>query len=185
MKEYNLTDFYDAKTDQLTPLFYRGDRAMRESGFDPSARFGPFSVGIVNYNSVDLNSLLYRMEMDLAAIHTLLDQPRQAEIWSQRAVTRASTIRRLMWDSKSGLFADYNFVTAQRLDYPFLSTFYPLWAGLVTPEEAAAVAANLLLFEKDGGLQTSARVSGNQWDAPFGWAPLQIVAWILARLATD
>ena len=66
--EPQIVDFYDAKTDKLTPLFYRGDRAMRESGFDPSARFGPFSVGIVNYNSVDLNSLLYRMEMDLFAL---------------------------------------------------------------------------------------------------------------------
>jgi alpha,alpha-trehalase len=176
VKEYNLADFYDSNTGQLTPLFYRGDRAMRESGFDPSARFGPFSVGIVNYNSVDLNSLLYRMEMDLAAIHSLLDQPRQAELWSQRAATRASTIRRLMWDQKTGLFADYNFVTSQRLDYPFLTTFYPLWAGLATQEEAAAVAANLPLFEKEGGLQTSSHVSGNQWDAPFGWAPLQIIA---------
>jgi alpha,alpha-trehalase len=176
VKEYNLADFYDKQKDQLTPLFYKGDRAMRESGFDPSARFGPFSVGIVNYNSVDLNSLLFRMEMDMAAIFEFMDQPRQAEVWSQRAATRASTIRKLMWDAKTGLFADYNFVTHQRLDYPFLSTFYPLWAGLATKEEAAAVAANLPLFEKSGGLETSNRVSGNQWDAPFGWAPLQIIA---------
>ncbi len=173
---YNIADFYDAKSDQLTSLFYRGDRAMRESGFDPSARFGPFSVGIVNYNSVDLNSLLYRMEMDISAAYSLIDQPRLAEIWSGRAASRASTIQRLMWDNKSGLFTDYNFVTGERLDYPFLSTFYPLWAGLATQEQAVAVAANLPMFEKDGGLQTSARVSGNQWDAPFGWAPLQIIA---------
>jgi len=176
VKDYNLADFYDSQTGQLKPMFFRGDRAMRESGFDPSARFGPFSVGIVTYNSADLNSLLYRMEMDMATIRGLLDQPRLAEIWSARAAARASAIRRLMWDGKAGLFADYNFVLRQRLDYPFLTTFYPLWAGLATPEEAAAVAANLPLFERDGGLQTSTRVSGNQWDAPFGWAPLQIIA---------
>lgn len=176
VKEYNPDDFYNRATGELTPLFYQGDRAMRESGFDPSARFGPFSVGIVNYNSVDLNSLLYRMEMDMAAIEGLLDQPRLGAIWSQRAATRAAAVRRLMWDGKSGLFTDYNFVSRQRHDYPFLTAFYPLWAGLATPEEAAAVAANLPLFEKDGGLQTSNRVSGNQWDAPFGWAPLQIIA---------
>jgi alpha,alpha-trehalase len=176
VKEYNLADFFNAKTGQLTPLFYRADRAMRESGFDPSARFGPFSVGIVNYNSVDLNSLLHRMEMDMAAIYSLLDEPRTAEIWSARAAKRAAAIRSLMWDAKSGLFADYNFVTRQRQDYPFLTTFYPLWAGLATPEEAAAVEANLPLFEKTGGLETSTNASGNQWDAPFGWAPLQIIA---------
>ena len=174
--EYNLSDFYDKKKDQLTPLYYQGDRAMRESGFDPSARFGPFSVGIVNHNSVDLNSLLYRMEMDMAAIYTILDQPRTASTWSTRAASRAATIRKLMWDTKTGLFLDYNFKTGQRLNYPFLTTFYPLWSGLANQEEAAWVAGNLPLFEKEGGLQTSARISGNQWDAPFGWAPLQIIA---------
>jgi alpha,alpha-trehalase len=174
--EYNLSDFYDKQKDQLTPLYYQGDRAMRESGFDPSARFGPFSVGIVNHNSVDLNSLLYRMEMDMAAIYTILDQPHTASIWSQQAASRATKIRTLMWDTKTGLFLDYNFKTGQRLNYPFLTTFYPLWAGLANQEEAAWVARNLPLFEKEGGLQTSARVSGNQWDAPFGWAPLQIIA---------
>jgi alpha,alpha-trehalase len=176
IKEYDIAGFYDQNTDRLTPLFYRGDRAMRESGFDPSGRFGPFSVTIVNYNSVDLNSLLYRMEMDIAAIHTLLDQPRLAERWTARAATRAERIRRLMWDPNTGLFADYNFVTGQRLNYPFLTTFYPLWAGLATEEEASVVAASLPMFERAGGLQTSTTVSGNQWDAPFGWAPLQIVA---------
>jgi alpha,alpha-trehalase len=176
IQEYSLPDFYNAKTGELTQLFYRGDRAMRESGFDPSARFGPFSVGIVNYNSVDLNALLYRMEMEMAAIHELLDQPRTAEIWTARASKRATTMRRLMWNAESGMFADYNFVTGQRLYYPFLTTFYPLWAGFATKEEAAAVAKNLPLFEKSGGLQTSGNVSGNQWDAPFGWAPLQIIA---------
>jgi alpha,alpha-trehalase len=116
------------------------------------------------------------MEMDIAAIHSLLDQPRPAEIWSERAATRAQTIRHLMWDQKAGLFTDYNFVAGQRLDYPFLTTFYPLWAGFATKEEASAVAANLSMFEKEGGLQTSTNVSGSQWDAPFGWAPLQVIA---------
>jgi alpha,alpha-trehalase len=174
--EYNLADFYDAKTGKLTPLYYRADRAMRESWFDPSARFGPFSVGIVNYNSVDLNSLLYRMEMDMAAIYTVMDEPRLAEIWTERGDKRAAAVRSLMWDAKSGLFTDYNFVTKQRLDYPFLTTFYPLWAGIATPEQAAAVAKNVSRFEQPGGLETSTNVSGNQWDAPFGWAPLQIIA---------
>ena len=176
VKEYNVADFFDRKTGQLTPLYYRADRAMRESGFDPSARFGPFSVGIINYNSVDLNSLLYRMEMDMSAIYGFLDQPRTAEIWAERAAKRAAAIRNLMWDPKFGLFADYNFVSRQRQNYPFLTTFYPLWAGFATPEQAAAVAAKLPRFEKPGGLETSTNVSGNQWDAPFGWAPLQIIA---------
>jgi alpha,alpha-trehalase len=149
---------------------------MRESGFDPSGRFGPFSADILSYDPVDLNCLLYRMEMDTATIHTLLDQPRQAAIWAERAEQRANRIRRLMWNEKQGLFFDYNFEARRQSDYRFVTTFYPLWAGIATPDEAARVAANLPLFERAGGLQTSDLVTGDQWDAPFGWAPMQIIA---------
>ncbi|SPF54792.1 Periplasmic trehalase (fragment) [Candidatus Sulfopaludibacter sp. SbA4] len=60
--------------------------------------------------------------------------------------------------------------------YPFLTTFYPLWTGIASPEQAARVAGNLPLFERPGGLETSTHHSGDQWDAPFGWAPLQWIA---------
>jgi alpha,alpha-trehalase len=60
--------------------------------------------------------------------------------------------------------------------YPFLTTFYPLWAGFASKEQAASVEKNLVLFEKAGGLQTSVQVTGNQWDSPFGWAPLEMIA---------
>jgi alpha,alpha-trehalase len=174
--EYDEAKFYDAADDRLTPQFFVADRAMRESGFDPSARFGPFSAGILDYNPVALNSLLYRMETDLAAIQTLLDQPREAQLWTERAQKRAGAINRLMWDDQAGLYFDYNFAQKTRSGYAFLTTFYPLWAGIASPEQAAKVAANLPRFERAGGLQTSTQVTGNQWDAPFGWAPLQIIA---------
>ncbi len=58
----------------------------------------------------------------------------------------------------------------------FLTTFYPLWAGIASTQQAARVAANLPMFERAGGLQTSTSESGDQWDAPFGWAPLQLIA---------
>jgi alpha,alpha-trehalase len=176
VREYDLAHYYDAKHDRLTPLFYQGDRAMRESGFDPSARFGPFSVDIVNYNPVDLNCLLYRMEMDMAAILTILDQPREASEWFGRAGRRADAINHLMWNAQAGLYFDYNFARRQQSGYRFITTFYPLWAGLATPEQAAGVEGHLPVFERAGGLQTSDRVTGDQWDAPFGWAPMQVIA---------
>ena len=60
--------------------------------------------------------------------------------------------------------------------YPFLTTFYPLWAGIASQEQAAHVVRNLAMFERPGGLRTSEFQSGDQWDAPFGWAPLQWIA---------
>ena len=139
-------------------------------------RFGPFSVDIISYNPVDLNCLLYRMEMDTAAICKLLKRRREAKLWSRRAERRAAAINRLMWNERAGLYFDYDFVRRRQSRYHFLTTFYPLWAGIATAEQASRVVANLPVFERAGGLQTSDRVTGDQWDAPFGWAPLELIA---------
>ncbi|MBV8071210.1 MAG: trehalase [Acidobacteriaceae bacterium] len=173
---YDVSQYWDRKTDQLTMLFYKGDRSMRESGFDPSNRFGPFNIDIIHYNPVCLNSLLYLMEMQTGDILRILGKNAEAAQWRKRAEQRAAIVNRLMWDEKDGLYYDYDFVTKNVRHYPFLTTFYPLWAGFATKEQAARVEKNLPLFEKAGGLQTSTYVSGNQWDAPFGWAPLQMIA---------
>ena len=173
---YDVSQYYDRKTDQLTPLFYKGDRSMRESGFDPSNRFGPFNIDIIHYNPVCLNSLLYLMETQTAEILDALGRSAEAGPWRKRAEIRAERVNRLMWDEKDGLYYDYDFGTKSLRHYPFLTTFYPLWAGFASKQQAARVEKNLPLFEKPGGLQTSTYVSGNQWDSPFGWAPLQMIA---------
>ncbi len=174
--DYDVNEYYDRANDSLTPLFYKGDRSMRESGFDPSNRFGPFNIDIIHYNPVCLNSLLYLMEQQTASMLRTLGQNQEAQQWLALAKTRAERINHLMWDENDGLYYDYDFATGQRRRYPFLTTFYPLWAGIASKEQAKRVRDNLSLFEKDGGLQTSTNVSGNQWDAPFGWAPLQMIA---------
>lgn len=176
VKEYDIKRYYDSATGTLTPLFYEADRAMRESGFDPSFRFGPFSAAIVDYNTVALNALLYRMETDLATVYSLLDEPRISQTWTERAQARREAVERLMWDEEAGFFFDYDFVNNRRSSYLYLTTFFPLWAGLATRKQAAVMVASLPVFERVGGLQASANNSGSQWDAPFGWAPLHLIA---------
>ena len=171
--EYDGSQYYDSKHNRLTPLFYKGDRSMRESGFDPSNRFGPFSADIIQYNPVCLNTLLYLMESESGQILEILGRDRGAEIWRERARNRAAAINRLMWDGGAGMYFDYNFERRAISKYPFLTTFYPLWAGIASPVQAARVVTNLPLFERPAGLQTSPRETGDQWDAPFGWAPLE------------
>jgi alpha,alpha-trehalase len=81
-----------------------------------------------------------------------------------------------LWDGQRGEFFDYNVPEKKRSVYEYASTFYPLWAGLATKEEAAAVARNLDHFERPGGLLMSPYETGAQWDAPYAWAPLQLIA---------
>ena len=174
--DYDVTLYYDRSADLLTDLFYKGDRSMRESGFDPSNRFGPFSVDIIHYAPVCLNSLLYQMEADAAEISTVLGRDADAARWRERARARQQRINKTLWDETAGLYFDYSFRTERRRPYEFATTFYPLWVGLATGEQARRVRSNLPKLEAPGGLLTSTQVTGNQWDAPFGWAPLQMIA---------
>ncbi|HEV7499001.1 MAG TPA: trehalase family glycosidase, partial [Vicinamibacteria bacterium] len=173
--DYDVDRYYDRKTDRLTDLFYKGDRSMRESGFDPSNRFGLFNVDVIHYAPVCLNSLLYRMETEGAQIAEILGDAPAAHAWRHRAEARRQAIDRYLWDETAGLYLDYNFETKTRRKYEYATTFYPLWAGLASKDQAQRVRENLKLFEAPGGLLTSTRVTGNQWDAPYGWAPLQMI----------
>ena len=149
---------------------------MRESGFDTSFRFGPFSGSTNHYAPVCLNSLLYKYEKDMAHFATLLDRRADAAMWEKRAATRRDAVNKYLWDATKGLYEDYDFSTGQPSSYNYISTFYPLWAGLASPEQAKAVAQHLSLFEHDGGVAMSDDASGTQWDLPFGWAPTNWLA---------
>ena len=167
---------------RLTKDFYFGDRAMRESGFDPSNRFGPFSGATHHYAPVCLNSLLYRYERDMQHLALLLGRSNDATRWARRAKNRNIAIHRYLWRPQQGVFADYDFIHHRSSDYAYVSSLYPLWAGVATREEAAKVVAKLNLFERSGGLAMSTTQTGLQWDEPFGWAPTN---WIgVAGLAS-
>jgi alpha,alpha-trehalase len=178
MRPEELVPYYDRGTDRLTDVFFKADRSMRESGFDPSARFGPFGIEAADHVPVCLNALLFRMEEETAQILEALgeDQAPRAREWRARAQRRREAMDHLLWDEEAGEYFDYNFRTARRRGYSFATTFYPLWVGAASPHQAERVHAGLSRFEAPGGLLTSAEASGMQWDAPFGWAPLQLIA---------
>jgi alpha,alpha-trehalase len=157
---------------RLSRDFYKGDRAVRESGFDISFRFDPFSGSTHHYAAVCLNSLLYKYERDLADFATMLHLMAQVPQWKREAEARQRAIDKYLWNADKGMFFDYDFTTGEQSTYVYATIFYPLWAGLATTEQAKAVDAHLGLLDKPGGLACSTYTSGLQWDLPFGWAPL-------------
>ena len=165
-----------AKQFKLSADYYKGDRSMRESGFDVSFRFGPFGAATHHYAPVCLNSLLYKTEKDLEQISLWLGHADDAKKWNQRAEERKKLITQYLWNGEQGLFFDFNFETKRMSKYRYASTFYPLWAGLATPEQAKAVVGNLKAFERPGGLPMSTQDTGTQWDLPYGWGNIEMVA---------
>jgi alpha,alpha-trehalase len=149
---------------------------MRESGFDISFRFGPYSGSTHHYAPVCLNSLLYKAEQDLAQMAQALGRSDESAKWKQLAEKRKVAMNKYLWNAQAGMFFDYDFLNGRQSAYNYATTFYPLWAGLATPDQARAVARNLNLFERPGGIAMSDKVSGMQWDLPYGWAPLQLIS---------
>jgi alpha,alpha-trehalase len=160
---------------KLSADYYKGDRSMRESGFDVSSRFGPFGSATHHYAPVCLNSLLYKMEKDLEQIGLWLGRS-DTNKWNKRAEDRKKLITRYLWNAEKGTFFDFNFVTKQISSYKYASMFYPLWAGLATPEQATKVVGNLKGFEQPGGLPMSTTDTGAQWDLPYGWGNIEMIA---------
>jgi len=165
-----------ARKISLSPDYYKGDRSMRESGFDISFRFGPYGAATHHYAPICLNSLLYKTEKDLQQMADLLGRKEDSGKWRRRADERQRLVQKYLWDPVRHLFFDFNFETGERSSYEYITTLYPLWAGLATPEQARGVAGNLGIFEQPGGLLMSTHDAGVQWDYPYGWAPTQILA---------
>lgn len=166
----------EAEEITLSRDFYRGDRSIRESGFDVSFRFGPHGAATQHYAAVCLNSLLFKYEKDMSEISAILGRSGDAEKWKKLAEQRGANIQKYLWDAQHGFFFDYNFDRKERSTYEYITTFYPLWAGVATKEQAAAVMKNVGKLEQPGGLVMSPYETEGQWDFPYAWAPTQLLA---------
>jgi alpha,alpha-trehalase len=166
---------------------YRHLRAAAESGWDFSSRWlAPYgelpTIHTTDIVPVDLNSLLYHLEREIARQHQQLGNSARAQLFLTKAEKRKNAIRRWLWDERLGLYADYSLRTQQTTGIASLATVYPLYFSLATDAQAKRIAHVLQRdFLKDGGLVTSLQATGEQWDFPNGWAPLQWLAIIGLR----
>jgi alpha,alpha-trehalase len=168
-------------------LVYRNLRAAAESGWDFSSRWltDGQTLGTVRTLSilpVDLNCLLVHLEETLSEAYRARGDAAQAAAHQAQALTRSAAIRRLMWDQQDGVFSDYLWETGKFTGAVSAATLYPLFLRIATDGQARVVAATVEQKLLDvGGLATTLVESGQQWDAPNGWAPLQWIAVIGLR----
>lgn len=157
-------------------------RAGAESGWDFSSRWFRDATNIETIHTtdivpIDLNCLLYELEMTIAHCYKLFQQSALRKKFANQAAKRAAAIRKYCWNQQEGFFYDYDFRLGVPTKHATLAAVFPLYVGLATKEQAAAVAEHLEQdFLREGGLVTTLTNNGQQWDAPNGWAPLQWVA---------
>jgi alpha,alpha-trehalase len=167
---------------QVPAQFYRHVRAAAASGWDFSSRWfkpggGLGTIQTTDLVPVDLNCLLYNLEMTIAEASRAAGLPAQARLFTTKATQRKATLLALCWDTKAGWFQDYNWRLRQRSAVRTLAGVFPLAFGLASSAQATRVGAVLKAsFLKPGGLVTSLTETKQQWDAPNGWAPLQYLA---------
>ncbi|PCG94970.1 Glycoside hydrolase, family 37 [Penicillium occitanis (nom. inval.)] len=198
IQAYNNGDIYEPALDE----YLAHDQGVRESGHDTTYRLDRRCANLV---TVDLNSLLYKYEVDISyAIQTVFNNQLKlgetsqtasthggvietSGVWSRRAERRKQAMSYYLWDDQAGMFFDYDIVAKQRSTYESATAFWPMWAGLSTNLQAShLVRYGLPRLEMMGGLAAGSEQSRGdigadrpekQWDFPYGWAPHQMLAW--------
>ncbi len=166
---------------------YRDLRAGGETGWDFSSRWLADGVHLNTIRTtemlpVDLNSLIAHMEQTLSLAYGLRGDAARARLYRTRVVARTEAIRRLMWQADLGAFTDYVWTIRQPSRMLSAATVLPLFFQFATDEQAKAVAAAIRSrLLGPGGMATTAVDTGEQWDSPNGWAPMQWMAVIGLR----
>lgn len=161
---------------------YRHLRAGATSGWDFSSRWFADGKTIKTIQTtdiipVDLTSLLFNLEQTLFNVYSKSGNKAKAVYYKVRADNRIKFLNKYCWNEQDGLYYDYNFRTNKQVKTPSLATVYPLFFKMASVSQGQKVAANIKTkFLKSGGLTTTLNKTGQQWDAPNGWAPLQWMA---------
>ena len=171
-----------AHGDRPADTLYRNLRAACESGWDFSSRWLADSQSLATIRTTelippDLNSLLHHLEATLAEAHAQAGDSLAAARYQQAAATRAAAIRHYCWSDRFGYFGDYDWVRKEPTGMPTAAMTFPLYMGVADSSQAAATAAAVEThLLQAGGVVTTPLPTGQQWDAPNGWAPLQYMA---------
>ena len=162
--------------------FYQDLRAACESGWDFSSRWlaDPYRLDSIQTTAVvpvDLNAFMFNLERQLATLAEALHYPDQQRLFQQASEQRRQAIYQYLWHPDSQFFMDWHVPSQGHTKARSLAAVVPLFVGLATRVQACAVADALKSeFLRSGGLVTTGEQTGQQWDAPNGWAPLQWMA---------
>ncbi|MGZ8525803.1 MAG: trehalase family glycosidase, partial [Chitinophagaceae bacterium] len=163
---------------------YRHLRAGAESGWDFSSRWfkdknkftSIHTTGIV---PVDLNCLLVHLEQTIAQAYQLQGNPELAKHYESLEEKRKRAIQKYCWDTEQEFFVDYEYAEKKQKQSLTLAGLFPLYFNIATARQSQQVAAIIKeKFLMPGGAVTTLETTGQQWDAPNGWAPLQ---WITIK----
>lgn len=160
---------------------WRDVRAAAESGWDFSSRWlgdgqSLETIRTTRLLPIDLNALLFGLERAIADEAAALGDPAAADAFAGRAAARREAIDRHLWNAEAGAFTDYDLDLRGARRQLTAAQGFALFTGAAFPHRASRVADALQSLLRAGGLLATGDHTGQQWDAPNGWAPLHWVA---------
>ncbi|MFT4737676.1 MAG: alpha,alpha-trehalase [Cyclobacteriaceae bacterium] len=170
-------------TDEARDQLYLDLRAACESGWDFSARWFAEGTDFSTIETtliapVDLNSILYHTEFVLSELYLSIDEQEESRTYLKKAENRYEAINQVFWNDEAKMYMDFHWKNAEFTGKVSAASFYPMYFKVAQSNYASEQTAVLLdQLLTDGGVLTSTLTSGQQWDAPNGWAPLQWVAF--------
>ncbi len=162
---------------------YKNLRAACESGWDFSARWMHDGMDLSTIHTtdilpIDLNCLLYNLEITIAKSYSLTNEVENNSQFTLKANTRKAAILKYMYDEEQSYFFDYDYVKSISKNIITAAGIMPLYFKLLDNEIAEKCLSTLEKYLlKSGGIVCTNISSGQQWDSPNGWAPLQWIAF--------
>ncbi|MEP6728615.1 MAG: alpha,alpha-trehalase TreF [Bacteroidota bacterium] len=177
-------DSHAAEKSNDKELAHRHIRAACESGWDFSSRWfkdgkDMATIQAAHLIPVDLNCLLLHTEEVLQKIYALKKENILVDSFAQKIINRKTAIQKHCWNETNGFYFDYHFIEQTQTNQFTIAAAYPLFFSVAGKQQAAAVAKIIAgKFLLQGGVVTTLNDTGQQWDLPNGWAPLQ---WMTYR----
>lgn len=188
LEDYNTASSY--QDPEKRQQIYMDLKSGAEAGWDFSSRWffdetGGNQGNLTNINTrrvipVDLNAILCGAFKDIAELYLEIGDLENSIFWTSQALEWRKTIELLLWDEQDGIWYDYDLklLKARKQFYP--SNVAPLWAHCYDRKHRAKIGKRVVKFLENkgllnyfGGIPTSLEQTGEQWDFPNAWPPLQ------------
>ncbi|KAF3339889.1 putative trehalase [Carex littledalei] len=178
--------------------FYHEIASAAESGWDFSSRWMRNSSDLTTTATtsiipVDLNTFIFKLEQDISTFAKIIGDNSTSQKFIEVSKSRKAAIRSLLWNPNLGQWVDYwldkhdayqgvySWNPDSQNSKTFASNFVPLWLLAHYPDQLTEEYDEELIInslKKSGlireyGIATSLSDTGQQWDFPNGWAPLQ------------
>lgn len=143
------------------------------------------SISTQDIIPLDLNCIMGAVEFSLAFLHQVIDETKESIRFQEVAEKRLMDINDFFWNDAFGLWCDFDLESNSLIPEYYASVFFIFWLNGFCDvqsfsrnhrqEKAMDKLKALGVFDYHG-IPTSLINSGQQWDFPNVWPPLQHTA---------